>query len=188
MLDPFVHWRFDRKLFFLKFHLVVSRCKPVLRIQNTASLLYVQEEGVLTNKQLRSHALTIMEAGHMTTGLNLSHALYLLGQYPDTQKRYGGCLLCTTRPLTPARGFILRFSICWSLFPIDEYAEIWAFVHVLHAKSFLNNVFITLRDYLKWNVSFAPRIWFVLTLRFYINCSLFRIWILRRVQFAWRAY
>jgi cytochrome P450 len=56
----------------------------------SALLTAVDEDGSrMTDQQLRDETLTLFLAGHETTSLALTHALYLLGKHPDARRRLG---------------------------------------------------------------------------------------------------
>jgi cytochrome P450 len=50
-------------------------------------LAATDEDGGLTDKQLRDEAVTLLMAGHETTAVALTHALYLLSQHPSAEER-----------------------------------------------------------------------------------------------------
>jgi cytochrome P450 len=54
-----------------------------------SALLRVQDEdgSRMTDRQLRDEAMTIVLAGHETTAIALSWAMYLLAHHPDTERR-----------------------------------------------------------------------------------------------------
>lgn len=53
------------------------------------TLLAAQDDGGqgMTDEQLRDEAVTLFLAGHETTALMLGHTMYLLGKYPDVERR-----------------------------------------------------------------------------------------------------
>jgi cytochrome P450 len=95
-------------------------------------LLRAADEGVLTTRQVREHAMTYLLAGHETTALVLSWSWYLLGTHPQTAAKLAAeaDAVLGTRSATTADVPRLEYAERVALEAMRLYPPIWAMARV----------------------------------------------------------
>ncbi len=86
------------------------------------------EDGAMTDKQLRDESITLMLAGHETTALTLTFAFYLLGKHPEVAARLQRELddVLGDRPATAADLPRLRYADAIVRESMRLYPPAWA--------------------------------------------------------------
>lgn len=90
---------------------VRERCKRVVRQRNSTSeeelkhdiLSLLIREGIRDEDALVNQMMTMLAAGHDTSGLSLTWACYVLGRYPKVQTRLREEILASQLPVQPGR-------------------------------------------------------------------------------------